>query len=350
MGNMETGRSQAVRLGLSLPLLILFLLFMESPARGYTPPGKITITFDVLNDHIYEEVRPVLSARGLTATVYAETGILRRQEPWAMTWGELNDLEDTHGWEIGAHTINHPFLTTVTDTVLEEELSQSKADLQAHGMAATTFATPYGDYDARVVAAAARHFRSHRAAWGGPNQFPFNDYEILAMEVTHLTPPDEVELWIDAAIQNNYWLVLLFHEVVRGAPGPFEYNLADFTDVADLISESGIGVTSIGQAVTADQPNLVPNGSFEQVTNGWADGWTRTDPQNVTVDTGQQGAWPTPANTLKISGGDFLNLAYSAKMPIDTGQIHLLKLYQQLKNHIGGGVAVYIDEFDRNGV
>jgi peptidoglycan/xylan/chitin deacetylase (PgdA/CDA1 family) len=72
-----------------------------------------------------------------------------------MSWAELRRLADA-GWEIGAHTRTHPHLTHVDDARLAEELRGSRADCEARlGVPCHSLAYPFGDVDARVVAATA---------------------------------------------------------------------------------------------------------------------------------------------------------------------------------------------------
>jgi peptidoglycan/xylan/chitin deacetylase (PgdA/CDA1 family) len=71
-------------------------------------------------------------------------------------WDELAALAD-RGWEIGSHTVTHPRLTRLDDEQLAAELSESKRAVEEHlGGACRSLAYPYGDEDARVVAAARR--------------------------------------------------------------------------------------------------------------------------------------------------------------------------------------------------
>jgi peptidoglycan/xylan/chitin deacetylase (PgdA/CDA1 family) len=71
-----------------------------------------------------------------------------------MSWDEVRKLADA-GWEIGSHTRTHPRLTTVDSGVLEAELRESRRECEEQvRVRCSSLAYPYGDVDARVVAAA----------------------------------------------------------------------------------------------------------------------------------------------------------------------------------------------------
>jgi peptidoglycan/xylan/chitin deacetylase (PgdA/CDA1 family) len=162
-------------------------------ARGYrgatfteavsSPPrGRIAVvTFDDAYRSVLELARPILDRFGLPATVFAPTDSIGSETPlcWPgidhwhggpherellpMSWSELRMLADA-GWEIGSHTGSHPHLTQIDDDALADELARSKAACEHHLAACTSLAYPYGDVDARVVAAAARAGYSAAAA------------------------------------------------------------------------------------------------------------------------------------------------------------------------------------------
>ena len=71
-----------------------------------------------------------------------------------MTWGTLRELSE-RGVEIGSHTLSHPHLTKLTDAELARELRQSRERVEAELRGVCRYlAYPYGEYDARVAAAA----------------------------------------------------------------------------------------------------------------------------------------------------------------------------------------------------
>jgi peptidoglycan/xylan/chitin deacetylase (PgdA/CDA1 family) len=134
----------------------------------------VAITFDDAYRSVIELARPILDRYELPATVFAPTagvdaggplswpGIEQwlggpdERELTPMTWQQLRSLASA-GWEIGSHTATHPHLTEIDDGALEEELTSSKAVCEQRLEApCTSLAYPFGDVDARVLAATAR--------------------------------------------------------------------------------------------------------------------------------------------------------------------------------------------------
>jgi peptidoglycan/xylan/chitin deacetylase (PgdA/CDA1 family) len=134
----------------------------------------VAVTFDDAFRSVIERARPILDHFGLPATVFAPTDFIDAKGPlcwdgvngWIggpheheltpMSWAELQTLLDA-GWEIGSHTGSHPRLTAIDDDALEDELARSKAACERNLTGpCTSLAYPYGDVNARVVAAVTR--------------------------------------------------------------------------------------------------------------------------------------------------------------------------------------------------
>jgi peptidoglycan/xylan/chitin deacetylase (PgdA/CDA1 family) len=132
----------------------------------------LAVTFDDAFLSVLNLAYPILAELGLPGTVFAVSDFARASQRlgwdgithWqgtyddelrGMSWAELRVLSDA-GWEIGSHTRTHPRLTQLDDRSLARELRESReACERALDRPCHSLAYPYGDYDARVSAAAA---------------------------------------------------------------------------------------------------------------------------------------------------------------------------------------------------
>ena len=57
-------------------------------------------------------------------------GTPHEQELACMSWDQLREVADA-GWEIGAHTCSHPFLTELSDEDLRRELGEAAVGVRA---------------------------------------------------------------------------------------------------------------------------------------------------------------------------------------------------------------------------
>lgn len=135
-------------------------------------PRRLHVTFDDAYTNI-ERALPSLERLGLPATVFACADYADDGRPLAvpelaadaerqpgelatMRWDELRALVE-RGVEIGSHTLDHPRLTTLSDSELDRQLVEAKRRIEDElGRRCPFLAYPYGDVDERVHAAARR--------------------------------------------------------------------------------------------------------------------------------------------------------------------------------------------------
>jgi len=137
---------------------------VERSRSGGLPRRSVVLTFDdgcrCFRDHVF----PELTARGMTATLFAVSGELGGTNRWDQAAGErCESLLDPHalrhlaeaGIEIGSHGRHHRDLSVCTDEEQRQEIEGSKEDLEAAlGLPVRTFCYPYGRLDDRAAAAA----------------------------------------------------------------------------------------------------------------------------------------------------------------------------------------------------
>jgi len=333
----------------SMFLLVMLACAVESVGAFEVGP-KVTFSFDDGSKRIFENAAPVLAEYGFPGVLYGESGPLNSGEDWVMSWDEVRSLRDGNGWEIGSHTISHPYLTGLSDVELERELLGSRDDFAAEGIDVKSFASPYGDYDARVLTAIARYYESHREAWGGANGWSesYNDYRLVSREIKHTTSVEEVKGWVDEAIAGDQWLIFLLHDIVEGVAEEYEYNVDDFAEVVEYVAGRVEVVTMSEGLEYSGEVNLVEDFSFSDLDGaGWTRGWSRDG--DVKVDRNDHGDVFGSRNSVKIVGGSDVNMLISGEIGVVPGMDYVLKMFQNVQGLGRGGWAVWVDEFDKSG-
>src|SRR5262249_8737724 len=137
----------------------------------YQPTGwnrpLVSLTFDDGYEENVTNALPLLNQDGFKTTQCFETYDLKAH-PAAAKANVLAFFNS--GNEIRSHTVNRPFLTTLTTKQIDQELSNSKTYLQnLIGKPVPNFASPYGDYNQKVNTEIMKYYASHRTVDEGFN-------------------------------------------------------------------------------------------------------------------------------------------------------------------------------------
>jgi peptidoglycan/xylan/chitin deacetylase (PgdA/CDA1 family) len=151
-------------------------------------PKTFAVTFDDGYRSVLLEGFPVLERLGVPGTVFPSIIYVDAKQPlvgpalqhWlssphaaeleSMTWDELRRLSAA-GWEIGSHTVTHPYLPELGDVELRQELVDSKERLEREiGQPCRTIAYPSGRFDDRVMRGA--ELAGYDVAGALPRRFP----------------------------------------------------------------------------------------------------------------------------------------------------------------------------------
>lgn len=344
------------------------LALVQNPA----PAAKITFTFDDGLDSVYTQAAPTLAKYGLTGTTYVITGCVGmtttpntchadNNEKY-MTWDQVVATQNTYGWEVGSHTVTHPYLASsdasdgqpnvLTDQQVADELVNSKAALAAHGINATDFASPYGDYSNSVLAQAAKLYESHRGfADQNNNIWSYNDMILNNMQVQAGVTVAQVKARIDKAITNKEWLILTFHDIRVNAssdPSDYQYKTSDLDQIAAYAQSKAAQIKNVNirDGLVKSDVNAMPNGDLSR---GLTDGWTTNNAAAVKADAGNHGSYPESTNAVYLSGSTGTNYLFSPKVAVDPSQTYMFKSFLNLMTRTSGELGYYIDEYDANG-
>lgn len=117
------------------------------------PDRPAAVTFDDGLASTLEHALPVLKSRGVAATHYVVPGLLGEyfEGSQVMTAADVASLAN-RGQEVGAHTITHPDLTSVSRERAREEIAEPRdALVEITGETPRSFAYPYGAFDSKLA-------------------------------------------------------------------------------------------------------------------------------------------------------------------------------------------------------
>jgi peptidoglycan/xylan/chitin deacetylase (PgdA/CDA1 family) len=361
-------------------------------AGSLTPGARVTFTFDDGLASGYTDAAPTLQKYGFTAEEYVPTSCIGStgtcpENPSAsyMTWPQVQALQNTYGWEIGSHSITTPCLASntqpdcpntsiLTTAQVMQELTGSQSALQAQGLNnINSFATPFGDWTPPVLADIAKVYASHRPFQDsidqtGPagvpdgiidhgNTFPYNDYLLYDLSVQAGVTVAQVENYINQTVTNKQWLIMTFHDIKPVAstnPTDYEYNTADLDQIAAYVKSLNIPVVTMSGGLVTNAGNLLPNSSFDTpISSSIADPtvWSTDDPTDIKQDTGNNGNYPSPTNSVSLTGTTKNIELFSPQVPV-SAKPYVLKNFLNVTNMTvatGHEIDFYIDEYDANG-
>ncbi len=192
-------------------LLGTLCVLLGTPVAVETPRAIVSFSFDDVPQSVMTVGLPLLQQAGYPATVYVTVG--NTIYDGYMSWDDIAAVAAV-GWEIGAHTQSHEDLTTLSDEAIVADFTASNVAFLLHGYRPTTFATPFGAYDERVLAHIATYYESHRTAWpNGSNLLAVDPYRIISYAVDRDTTFAEVQAVLADLQKNGGWVVVQLHHL-----------------------------------------------------------------------------------------------------------------------------------------
>ena len=120
-----------------------------SEALHYPAEPSVCITFDDGCETDLIAAAPVLREFGFNATFYLTAGFLGT--PGYLNVDQVREL-DAQGFEIGCHSMTHPYLSDLTGPELKREIIDAKLQIEKLlGHPLLHFSCPGGRYDQRTL-------------------------------------------------------------------------------------------------------------------------------------------------------------------------------------------------------
>ncbi len=336
--------------------------------------AKVSFTFDDGYTSAITQAAPTLAKYGFTGTDYAITGCVGMttapntchadDSKTYMTWAQIQSLQNTYGWEIGAHTVDHACLASsaavdpddcsapyggLTTSQVDAELANSKAAFAANGITATDMATPYGDYNQTSLAEIAKFYASQRGfADTGYNSAPYNQYIIRDQIATGGVKLATLESYVDQAIANKQWVVFTFHDILTKASNKqadYEYSTANLDALAAYVKSKTVPVVTINGGLISGM-NLLSNSGFD---SGIAGGWSTDSPANIVANSANNGNYPSATNSVAFTAKTTNSHLFSPVVAVNPNTTYMLKSFINLKTITGNSIGYYIDEYNANG-
>lgn len=162
--------------------------------RSNSKKPAACVTFDDGFLDVYENALPILQKYSVPATFFITTGSIGGMHKVfygterCMDEGRIKDLH-ARGYEIGAHTVRHPKLSSVPLAAARIEITESKARLERLlGVTVSSFAYPKGDYTDPVKAEVeSAGFKSAVTVREGACRAPEDAFALPRVAVDRLT-------------------------------------------------------------------------------------------------------------------------------------------------------------------
>lgn len=234
---------QGKRIIIIVVMAIAAIVLLNQQAIAQTlDRGLISFTFDDGDRTAYTKARKIMRVNKIKPTIYVNTQFVGNNEygTYYLTWTQLQNLNRLNGWEVANHTHSHADLTGLSEAEIINEVRQVQTILLDHEIVGSgAFAFPYGAYDSRVIDTlrSSGFLTSAREAWNEENAYNsleyFDSWELNVIGLADYPTFADVKPFIDEAVNERKWLILLFHPIVDNPGNIYETATAVLTEIAE---------------------------------------------------------------------------------------------------------------------
>jgi peptidoglycan/xylan/chitin deacetylase (PgdA/CDA1 family) len=211
----------------------------------------VSLTFDDQWEDEWLYGQPLMQQYGFLGTYYVITSDSDNGYACCMSWSQLDQLE-AQGNDVGGQTIDHPDLTTLTQSQMQAELCGSRQDMINNGIPdPVSMAYPYGDYNSTVESVTQQcGWLTSRVGGGISNSNtvptapyisavpPPNPYALQTIAVDGAADENlsDLESFVEAAsAHGGGWLPITFHDVCDANASDYSTCMSQYGSIQDTI-------------------------------------------------------------------------------------------------------------------
>jgi peptidoglycan/xylan/chitin deacetylase (PgdA/CDA1 family) len=187
-----------------------------TPTSTAPPPGGQTVVSLTFDDGWADQYAAlaIFATHGMKGTFYVNSSTVG--DSVHLSWEQLTAMAAA-GQEIAGHGLTHANLKNLKGYPLLHEICDDRVALFSHGFQVTSFAYPFGNYNATTQAAVKQcGYNSARTVSGGPETIPpANAYALRAYtNIKSSTSLATMEGYV-SGVENagGGWVILFFHHV-----------------------------------------------------------------------------------------------------------------------------------------
>ncbi len=314
-----------------MTMRIGFLAYYTRPAQGL-----VSVTFDDSRLTQYTIAKPVMDQYNIRATLYNIGYNVQNSASLGTAYfsqSQMLQLQNDSHWEMGAHaftdttgvqahTVGYDSLTATDGEVDLTQLKSWLRDQQALGI--DNFALPHGSWslnlsntqnaNADVLGLMGRYFNTCATTIANTIESypPANRLKLRRYVVSSTDTPTTLMAIVNAAIANNWWLILAFHNLPATVSNLTDFSAANFQAFIPLLAASGVATPTVGEVWR--NPPAAPWSSSGS-TGSLAAGDASVSVSGGLIETGtldQIAALHSPAADWSNNGHKITNLLFGA--------------------------------------
>lgn len=236
-------------------------------AKAFYPTPTLTFIDDDGSKNALDNWESITDEIGIKITAALVTGVMGEGEtnPQKASWDDVARLQNK-GYEFVSHTHHHINLTEKTEETIVSELEASVSALREHGCESRYLVYPYNAIDTDKMPIVKRYFAAcvglgaetdntlpiythHIRRYSiNSDEYLEKEYEGETVSVHGFRTLDELKGYIDTALVNGSWVIIMTH--LRNDTA-FYHDEASRTMIIDLCKyavEKGMKIQTFGEA------------------------------------------------------------------------------------------------------